>query len=617
MTLLKAGINVYVEKPLATSLEDANRIVDAAREGNAIIQCGFQERYILTRLHLDTDVKPIRIECRRLSPWTGRGADVDVALDFMIHDIDMVIQLAGTELTSSAYGSVDELSAVLHFTGCTAHLHASRRAVRTERTMLLVYEDGTVYIDFLAGKIHDSRPITLKARFGDLEGASGTKYDPLGVAISEFVSCVKTGSKPSITGDSGLKTLAVTLGLCSQACLPGGQLYHPSRTQAIPLFDVKTAVTRCRADLNSRIANVLEHGQYIDGPEVAELETKLARFVGAKHCLSVSSGTTALTIAIMGEGLSKQDAVFIPALTYNATCNAVLTAGATPVFVDVDRLTFNVSAETLRAAIRAVMKEGSLRPAMVCAVDLYGKPAPYADLNAVAKDYDMIVLADAAQSFGGALAGIRVGNLTDMTATSFYPSKTLGGLGDGGALFTNDTARYKIWQSVRWHGTDAEKRETVRVGMNGRLSSIQCAMLLAKFKSFEQDISLRGVVASYYQARLAGHVAMQSRGSEEIHANGLFTVLLSSAWERQTVAEALRTRQIGCGVYYPKPLPRHSAFTSYVLQHQSFPNTDWLADRLLSLPMSPYLDEEQVTHVCRALLDALKATSAQEQSARL
>lgn len=608
LTLLSAGMHVYIEKPLATNLEDADRMIAAAKSGGAIIQCGFQERYILSRLHLDAEVKPKRIECHRLSAWTGRGTDVDVALDLMIHDVDLVLQLTGGDMplvsSTSNRNDPDELSAMLRFSDCTASLKASRKASHAERTMLLVYEDGTVYIDFLAGKIHDSRPINIKATFCDpIDGSDSAQYDPLGLAISDFVNCVKSGGQPAITADCGRKALALTLQLIQQ---PSTQLVSQTTNSSIPLFDISSSAKRCRQDLDARVARVLDHGQYIGGPEVGELEEKLARFAGVRHCLTTSSGTSALTIALMGESLSKNDAVFIPAMTYNATCNAVLAAGATPVFVDVDRETCNISAKTLLDAISIVKTDGKLRLAMVCPVDLYGKPAPYDELNEVARNHSMIVLADAAQSFGGSSDGKRIGSLADMTATSFYPSKTLGGFGDGGALFTNDKTRYETWKSIRWHGTDLSTGESIRAGLNGRMSTLQCTLLLSKLRYFEEEMALRERVATWYQDRLEGVCALQKRSaSRECHANGLFTIVLSSLRERERVASVLKKNSIGCGVYYRLPLHKHTAFKTLQLADQDLDNAEWIADRVLSLPMSPFLQESQVTHVCDVVKMAL------------
>ena len=622
--LLEAGIHVYVEKPLACTLEDADAILAAAKKHNRIVAVGHQERYILNRLYLDAQETPQLVECHRLNQWTGRATDVDVALDLMIHDIDLVLQLApgSVAITSSTGHDPDrpcnnDIKATLTIGGaCKARLHASRMAKKQTRTMRIQYPTGSVFIDFVACKIEDTRPITLKAKFSDLmNGADGVAYDPLGLALVDFVRCVRTGREPFVSGIDGRRALSVTLVLLQASRTDSTALSIPDREKNVPLFDLETPAERLRADVDRRIAQVLDHRQYINGPEVSELETALANYTGAKYCLSCSSGTTALTIALMGENLTDRDAVLLPAFTYNATCNAIITAGATPVYVDVDRKTCNICPKSLVRTIERLRSQGHLRPAVIIAVDLYGLPAEYTSLASIAADYNMAILADAAQSLGGSQLGRRVGALAPMTATSFYPSKTLSGFGDGGALITDDAARYERWKSIRWHGTDEARGESVRVGLNGRLDSLQCAVLLAKLAVFEEEMEGRRRIARWYHSLLQGRVQMQKW--DEGHANGLFTVILGDPAQRDFVKRTLQASGVSTGVYYAKPLHKHRAFQQYVLEGQRLPNAEWLAARVLSLPMSPYMREEQVARVCAVLLSAIYPETRQMQQAKL
>ena len=369
----------------------------------------------------------------------------------------------------------------------------------------------------------------------------------------------------------------------------------------IQFFDLKTPAKLLRADIEKRLIAILDHGQYIGGPEVSELEAKLAAFTGAKHALAVASGTDALVIALMGEEIGPGDAVFIPAFTYNATANAVLMTGATPVFVDVDRGTCNIDPAQLEAAVERIIAEGLLKPRLVIAVDLYGLPADYPAISAIARKADMLVLSDAAQALGGGQGNKRIGALCEMTATSFYPSKTLGAYGDGGAMFTDDDARYERWSSIRWHGTDAAKKESIRVGLNGRLDSMQCAVVLSKLTVFETELQDRARHAARYIERLGGKVAIQTGGPDDKHAWGLFTVMVDN---RDQVMATLKEQGVPSAVYYSKPLHRHGAFAAYA-PSEPLENCDWLADHALSLPFHPYLTSEQIDRVSDTLLKAL------------
>ena len=361
----------------------------------------------------------------------------------------------------------------------------------------------------------------------------------------------------------------------------------------IRFFDLETPKVMLRADIEKRWQKILDHGAFIGGPEVGELETQLAGWAGAKHALAVASGTDALVIALMGEEVKATDAIFIPGFTYNATANAVLVAGATPIFVDVDADTCNMDPAHLEAQVEAVAREGKLRPRMVIAVDLYGLPADYPAIHKIARKHGMLVLADAAQSFGGAQNGVRIGALTDMTATSFYPSKTLGCYGDGGAMLTDDTSRFERWSSIRWHGTDAVKKESIRVGVNGRLDSVQCAVLLSKLTVFADEMKARDRIAQRYRNGLGNGVKMQRVPEGYQNAWGLFTIMIEN---RADIMKRLQEKGIPTSIYYFKALHQHKAFAAHAPKG-GLPVSEKLADTVLSLPMHPYLTDGQVDRI--------------------
>lgn len=374
-----------------------------------------------------------------------------------------------------------------------------------------------------------------------------------------------------------------------------------ARMDEITFFGLKQQAERLRADIDRRLARVLDHRAYIGGPEIAELEAELKRRSGAAAVVACSSGTDALVIPLMAENLSREDAIFIPAFTYNATANAVIMAGATPVFVDVDAKTFNIEIADLEAKIAAVQKEGRLWPRGIIAVDLFGLPADYSALARIAAKHNLLLISDAAQSFGGALGNVQVGALAPITATSFYPSKTLGGYGDGGAMFAMDEARAKVWESIRWHGTDEARKESVRVGMNGRLDSFQAAVLLAKLEVFDEEWRRRDEIAGVYRKCLNGQVQMSPMAPGAKHAWGLFTVAIP---ERERVRDALTKKGVPTSIYYTLPLHKHAAFKAFAPE-KGLPNSERLTSQVVSLPFHPYMTAAQADYVCHALLTEL------------
>ena len=282
---------------------------------------------------------------------------------------------------------------------------------------------------------------------------------------------------------------------------------------------------------------MLAHCQFILGPEVAELETELARFCGARHCVAVSSGTDAIQIAFMAEGIGPGDAVFLPAFTYTATAEVPLVLGATPVFVDVDPRTFQIDPAHLERRIAEVRREGRLRPRALIGVDLFGQPADWPALSAIAEREGLFTLDDLAQSFGCTLHGRPLGAAADATATSFFPSKPLGGYGDGGALLTESDERAALYRSLRTHGEGTSRYEVLHTGMNGRLDSMQAAVLLAKLTVFGDELAARERVARYYDSRLGNAVVTPARVPDSTSAWAIYAILLRDAAMRQHVQD--------------------------------------------------------------------------------
>ena len=373
-------------------------------------------------------------------------------------------------------------------------------------------------------------------------------------------------------------------------------------TTPLPFVDLKAQYARLKPRMDARIRAVLDHGQFILGPEVQELEAELVRFSGAAHAITVSSGTVALTISLMAEGIGPGDAVFVPAFTFAATAEPVLAVGATPVFCDVGPDTFNMEPADLERAVADVLAGGSLRPRAVIPVDLFGLPADYAAINAVADAHGLFVLADAAQSFGASRDASRVGRLAAVTTTSFFPSKPLGCYGDGGAIFTDDTGRADVMRSIRVHGQGADGA-CARLGMNGRLDTLQAAALLAKLEAFEDEIQARDSLARRYDQALRAAVTLPARieGAASVWAH--YSIVVDN---RDALRDALAARGIPARVYYPSPLHLQPAFRDYGGGPGSLPVSEELSRRILSLPIYPDLHEATVDRISDAVIAAVK-----------
>ena len=370
----------------------------------------------------------------------------------------------------------------------------------------------------------------------------------------------------------------------------------------IPFIDLQAQRRRLGSRIEAAIARVLAHGQFIFGPEVGELERRLAAFAGAAHCVACANGTDALALVLMAKGVRPGDAVFVPAFTFVATAEVVAWMGATPVFVDVIEDSFNIDPASLEAAIAAAPGLG-LRPRAVIPVDLFGQPADYRLLLPIAAAHGLLVLADAAQSFGASLDGRRVGTFGAATATSFFPAKPLGAYGDGGAVLTDDAALAALLRSLINHGAGAERYDNVRIGMNGRLDTLQAAILIEKLALFEEEIAARDRIALRYSAALGPIAARGPRliaGASSVWAQ--YTLILD---ERDRVASDLKAAGIPTAIHYPKALSHQEGYRRYPSVPGGVPVAERLAQRVLSLPMHPYLEPATQDRIIAALRRAL------------
>jgi UDP-2-acetamido-2-deoxy-ribo-hexuluronate aminotransferase len=373
----------------------------------------------------------------------------------------------------------------------------------------------------------------------------------------------------------------------------------PSKVLPIEFIDLKAQRDRVRAAVEAGWGRVLDHGQYILGPEVRQLEGELARFSGAAEVVSCSNGTDALWVPLLALGVGPGDAVFVPSWTFTATAEVVCLVGATPVFVDVDEAAQNLSAASLAAAIAMIRKEGKLTPKLVIPVDLFGLPADYEQINEVARTERLKVLADAAQSFGAQQGNRRVGALADITATSFFPAKPLGCWGDGGAMFTDDPELAEILRSVRMHGRGpGGKYDNVRVGANTRLDTLQAVVLLEKLKIFEDELAARTRVADRYAEGLEGAVRVPAVPSGNSCVWAQYTIRTD---RRDRLQQGLKDKGVRTEIYYPRPLHQQTPYLDYPQAPGGLKVTERLKDEVLSLPMHPYLSPEQSRYICEAV----------------
>lgn len=371
--------------------------------------------------------------------------------------------------------------------------------------------------------------------------------------------------------------------------------------------DLKRQYQVLKPQMDAAMLEVAENCNFISGKQVTELEQQLAEYVGVKHCVTCGNGTDALTLVMMVWDIKAGDAVFVPTFTFFASAEVVAFEGATPVFVDVDERTFNVDPVKLEEAIEQVKKEGKLNPRAVIAVDLFGQPADYTKIEEICKKHGLLLLEDGAQGFGGKIGDRTACSFGDAAATSFFPAKPLGCYGDGGAVFTNDDEMADYMRSIRVHGkSPADKYDNLRIGLNSRLDTIQAAVLKVKLQAFK-DHELESVnrAAKLYDEYL-GNVVKTPVVPEGFYSSwAQYTLILDSKEQRTHLQKELKEQGIPTMVYYPKPMHLQGAFADLGYKKGNFPVAESLCERVLSLPMHPYLNEEDIRFVANAVKAAL------------
>lgn len=374
-------------------------------------------------------------------------------------------------------------------------------------------------------------------------------------------------------------------------------------SETIPFIDLKSQYKALEDNIKSRINTVLQHGQYIMGPEVAELETKLADYVGVKHCISASSGTDTLMIAMMALGIGAGDEVITTPFTFIATGEMIALLGAKPVFVDIDPQTYNIDPAKIEAAITPKTKA-------IMPVSLYGQCADFDAINAIADKHDLPVIEDAAQSFGATYKGKKSCNLSTIGSTSFFPSKPLGAYGDGGALFTNDDALAKLMREIRAHGQERRYYHS-RIGLNGRLDTIQAAILLAKLERFSWEVEQRNNLGSCYTALIEQHnlknaisIITPNIEPQNTSVYAQYTIRVKN---REYIQQKLKEAGIPTAVHYPVPLHLQPAFSSLGIGEGNFPISESIANEVMSLPMGPDLDAEIQNKIVDCMFQAVNS----------
>jgi dTDP-4-amino-4,6-dideoxygalactose transaminase len=372
----------------------------------------------------------------------------------------------------------------------------------------------------------------------------------------------------------------------------------------IPFIDVGAQRRRLGRAIDDAIARVTAHCQFLGGPEVAQFEGSLSAFCGSRYAVSCASGTDALMLVLMARGIGAGDAVLCPAFTFCATAEVVVLLGATPVFSDVDPVTFNLDPSSLIRAIATAKRQG-LKPKVVIPVDLFGQPADHDAIAAVAKSEGLFVLDDAAQGLGAAYKDRKLGSIAPATATSFFPAKPLGCYGDGGAVLTDDPDLVETLKSLRMHGQGADRYDNVRIGMTSRLDTIQAAVLIEKLKIFPEEIDARNRVAARYGEGLRDVAVVPALPDDVTSVWAQYTIRVRPEQRDPLVAD-LKAQGIPTGIYYPKPLHRLDAYRHFPVVDNGIPVTDRLAEEVVSLPMHGYLDQAIQDRIIDAVRSALR-----------
>ncbi|MGA0412924.1 MAG: DegT/DnrJ/EryC1/StrS family aminotransferase [Candidatus Puniceispirillales bacterium] len=377
----------------------------------------------------------------------------------------------------------------------------------------------------------------------------------------------------------------------------------------IPFIDLKTQQRQIRSKIDERIKKVLDHGQYILGPEVKELENELGRFTDAKYVLCCSSGTDALLLALLGLKLKPGDGVIVPSFTFASSAEVMPLLGAIPIFIDVEADTFNLDPEKLNETLETANEMG-INVKGIMSVGLFGQPANMNAIKEFAAKNNLWVIDDAAQSFGGKYNNQMVGNLCEVTATSFFPAKPLGCYGDGGAIFTNNKEIYEIANSSHVHGMGNNRYEYDRIGMNARMSTIQAAILLEKLAIFPDELKKRQQVADYYNTYLTKldlGLKLPTLKKNFQSSWAQYTIILPTNIDRSLLQEALKLRDIPTAVYYPIPLNEHKPYKDYPVSKAGLKITYELSKNVLSLPMHPYLERKDIIYISNNIGEAINS----------
>jgi len=368
--------------------------------------------------------------------------------------------------------------------------------------------------------------------------------------------------------------------------------------------DLKTQYQTYKSEIDHAIQNVLTNANFIGGNEVKELEQQLSEYVGVKHCITCANGTEAMTLVLMAWGVKEGDAIFLPDFTFFSTGEVVSFNGATPIFVDVDRNTFNLDVVKLEEAVKQTIEEGKLTPKVIIPVDLFGLPANYPEIQKVADKYNLLVLEDGAQGFGGVIEGKRACSFGNASTTSFFPAKPLGCYGDGGAIFTNDDKLAELLNSLKVHGKGNNKYDNVRIGVNSRLDTIQAAILKVKLEAFiKHEVDDVNRVARLYDEKLKGVVETPFIPEGYASSFAQYTIKLNNNEERNNLQAKLKEENIPSMIYYVKPMHEQEAFSDLKSNHKNFQITKELSQTVLSLPMHPYLTEQEIDQVCSVIME--------------
>jgi dTDP-4-amino-4,6-dideoxygalactose transaminase len=371
-------------------------------------------------------------------------------------------------------------------------------------------------------------------------------------------------------------------------------------------IDLQRQYKEIEDEVKHRFEDILNNTRFIMGKEVEELEHQLAGYVGVKHCITCASGTDALLMPLMMWNIGRGDAVFVPSFSFFASAEVIGLVGATPVFIDADEKTFNIDLVKLEEAVENVLKEGKLTPKVVISVDLFGQPADNPQLEKICSKYGLLLLEDGAQGFGGSINGRKACSFGDVAATSFFPAKPLGCYGDGGAIFTNNDEYAELLKSVRIHGQGKDKYENIRLGLNGRLDTLQAAVLLSKLRIFDKELENRDRIAKAYIDGLKDRLTVPYVRDGYFSSWAQFSILACDSNEREKIIAHLKEKDIPIAIYYQIPLHRQKAFADSFKPYCDLSVCEKLSGRIFSIPMHPYLENEELDHIIASIKEVSK-----------